>query len=108
MQPGSISAEPGTVTSIDIAKTPLENGYLKQGSQHRVHAFPLLQRSETIVQPGSLDAEAGIFAMSFDASGSRLVTCEADKTIKMYREDETATPESHPIDFRPPKDIKRF
>ena len=46
--------------------------------------------------------------MSFDLTGSRLVTCEADKTIKMWKEDENATPESHPIDFRPPKDIKRF
>jgi hypothetical protein len=46
--------------------------------------------------------------MSFDLTGSRLVTCEADKTIKMWKEDENATPESHPIDFKPPKDIKRF
>ncbi|PSC67497.1 pleiotropic regulatory locus 1 [Micractinium conductrix] len=66
------------------------------------------QQQDSIVQPGSLDSEAGIYAMSFDVTGSRLVTCEADKTIKMWKEDETATPESHPIDFRPPKDIKRF
>lgn len=90
--------------------------------------------------------------MSFDVTGTRLVTCEvrafsggrvgpgvclvlgdgrlgclqwpgshapaagaaprrcaqADKTIKMWREDETATPESHPIDFKPPSQIKRF
>lgn len=66
------------------------------------------QKGETVVQPGSLDSEAGIFAMSYDVSGTRLVTCEADKTIKMWKEDENATPETHPIDFRPPKDIKRF
>jgi pleiotropic regulator 1 len=29
---------------------------------------------------------------------NRLITVECDKTIKMWREDETATPESHPID----------
>lgn len=46
--------------------------------------------------------------MSFDITGSRLVTCEADKTIKMWKEDDTATPDSHPIDFRPPKEMKRF
>lgn len=46
--------------------------------------------------------------MSFDITGSRLVTCEADKTIKMWKEDETATPESHPINFKPPSAIKRF
>jgi hypothetical protein len=32
----------------------------------------------------------GIYAMTFDHSGSRLITCEADKTIKIYKEDETA------------------
>jgi hypothetical protein len=32
----------------------------------------------------------GIYAMTFDQSGSRLITCEADKTIKIYKEDETA------------------
>lgn len=46
--------------------------------------------------------------MSFDVTGSRLVTCEADKTIKMWKEDEAATPETHPIDFKPPSNIKRF
>ena len=61
-----------------------------------------------MVQPGSLDSEAGIYAMAFDATGSRLVTCEADKTIKMWREDEHATPETHPVNFKPPKDVKRF
>ncbi|CAN0087717.1 unnamed protein product [Ectocarpus sp. 13 AM-2016] len=57
------------------------------------------QRIDTIAQPGSLDAEAGIFASSFDVSGSRLVTCEADKTVKIWKEDLEATPESHPIDM---------
>ena len=48
------------------------------------------QRMQTTVQPGSMDSEAGIFAAKFDKSGSRLFTCEADKTIKVYKEDETA------------------
>ena len=48
------------------------------------------QRIQTTVQPGSIDSEAGIFAMAFDKSGSRLLTCEADKTIKVYKEDDTA------------------
>ena len=38
---------------------------------------------QAAVQPGSLDSEAGIFKMCFDHSGSRLITCEADKTIKV-------------------------
>ena len=36
---------------------------------------------------GLLDSEAGIF---FDMSGCQLLTAEADKTIKIYKEDETA------------------
>ena len=41
-------------------------------------------------QPGSLQCENGIFDMKFDFSGNRLITAECDKSIKMYRVDETA------------------
>lgn len=37
-----------------------------------------------------MDSEAGIFTMTFDQSGSRLITAEADKTIKIYKEDPNA------------------
>jgi len=59
------------------------------------------QEEQTIAQPGSLDSEAGVFKIVFDKTGSRMITCEADKTIKIWKEDDTATPESHPIDFKP-------
>lgn len=48
------------------------------------------QKLQSLAQPGSLDSETGIFASSFDMSGCRLITGEADKTIKIYKEDETA------------------
>ena len=48
------------------------------------------QKHQTTVQPGSLDSEAGIFKCLFDVSGCRLLTAEADKTIKIYKEDESA------------------
>ena len=48
------------------------------------------QKIQTTVQPGSLDSEAGIFQCRFDQSGCRLLTAEADKTIKIYKEDDTA------------------
>ncbi|XP_033742900.1 pleiotropic regulator 1-like [Pecten maximus] len=63
------------------------------------------QRIQATAQPGSIDSESGIFAMTYDQSGSRLITAEADKTIKIYKEDETATEESHPLNWRP--DIQR-
>ena len=59
------------------------------------------QHMQTKLQPGAIDTEAGIFAMKFDKSGSRLFTCEADKTVKVYKEDDTATEETHPINWRP-------
>uniref|UniRef100_A0A8C7QKM0 Pleiotropic regulator 1 n=1 Tax=Oncorhynchus mykiss TaxID=8022 RepID=A0A8C7QKM0_ONCMY len=59
------------------------------------------QRIHAAVQPGSLDSESGIFACMFDHSESRLITAEADKTIKVYKEDDTATEESHPINWKP-------
>lgn len=48
------------------------------------------QKLNSIAQPGSINSEAGIFALAFDRSGSRLVSAEADKTIKIYKEDENA------------------
>lgn len=48
------------------------------------------QRQKAAVQPGSMDSEAGIFSMTYDQSGTRLITTEADKTIKIYKEDDTA------------------
>jgi pleiotropic regulator 1 len=35
-------------------------------------------------QPGSLASEQSIFSVAFDRSGSRLITGEADKSIKVY------------------------
>jgi len=41
------------------------------------------QNMEDIPQPGSLDAEAGLFCSTFDMTGTRLITGGADKTIKV-------------------------
>jgi len=62
------------------------------------------QKLQSQVQSGSLDSEGGIFTSMFDMTGSRLITGEADKSIKIYKEDEEATPETHPIeDWKPQK-----
>ena len=44
------------------------------------------QVAEYVPQPGSLDAEAGVFCSAFDQTGTRLITGGADKTIKIYKE----------------------
>ena len=65
----------------------------------------LRQRMESLAQPGSLDAEAGIMSSTFDQTGLRLITGEADKTIKLWKPDENATEETHPLNWTP--SIKR-
>jgi pleiotropic regulator 1 len=59
------------------------------------------QRTHAAAQPGSIESECGIFALAFDQSSSRLITGEADKTIKIYKEDENASEETHPINWKP-------
>eukprot|EP00547_Thalassionema_nitzschioides_P006568 CAMPEP_0194207474 /NCGR_PEP_ID=MMETSP0156-20130528/6197_1 /TAXON_ID=33649 /ORGANISM="Thalassionema nitzschioides, Strain L26-B" /LENGTH=469 /DNA_ID=CAMNT_0038934247 /DNA_START=133 /DNA_END=1542 /DNA_ORIENTATION=- len=57
------------------------------------------QDTTTIAQPGSLEAENGVYATAFDLTGTRLITCEADKTVKIWKQDDSATDASHPIDM---------
>lgn len=61
------------------------------------------QTHQTLAQSGSLATEAGFFASTFDRTGSRLITGEADKSIKIWKEDEAATEQSHPITNYIPK-----
>lgn len=68
----------------------------------------MFQQLTTIPQPGSLESEAGILASTFDNSGSRLITCEVDKTIKIWKEDENSTPETDPIKWKPDRNKKRW
>lgn len=63
--------------------------------------YPLQQTMETTAQPGSLDAEQGVFCSTFDKTGLRLITGEADKTIKVWKQDDSATEETHPLDWKP-------
>ncbi|CAH2053533.1 unnamed protein product [Thlaspi arvense] len=104
-----LSQQRATINAVAVNEdgvmvTGGDNGSLWFWDWKSGHNF---QQAETIVQPGSLECEAGIYAACYDQTGSRLVTCEADKTIKMWKEDENATPETHPLNFRPPKDIRR-
>lgn len=66
------------------------------------------QSLDTTAQPGSLDAESGIFASTFDKTGLRLICGEADKTIKIWKQNDEATPESHPLDWKPTLGRQKF
>lgn len=95
-------------------------------SGHRFQSF------ETTAQPGSLDAESGIMSSTFDRSGLRLITGEADKTsklllrcahlplsktrmltpfaltVKIWKPDEKASEETHPIQWTPTLAQRKF
>lgn len=67
------------------------------------------QQVPPVVQPGSLESEAGVYAAAFDATGSRLITCNADKTVGCLRPVEDATPENSPgLVYKPPTSVRRF
>ena len=59
------------------------------------------QQLDSVAQPGSLDAEAGLMSSTFDRTGLRLICGEADKTIKIWRPDDEATEDSHPLEWAP-------
>ncbi|KAF2667569.1 WD40 repeat-like protein [Microthyrium microscopicum] len=69
------------------------------------HSF---QNTASMAQPGSLDAEQGIFTSTFDQTGLRLITGEADKTIKVWKPDDEATEQSHPLDWKPTLGRQKF
>lgn len=56
------------------------------------------QQQKNIPYRGSLDAEAGVFCSSFDKTGSQLIIGCADKTLKIYKEDESVASDSHLLD----------
>lgn len=75
-----------------------DNGSISFWDWKTGHRF---QNLDTTAQPGSLDAEAGIMSSTFDRTGLRLICGEADKTIKVWKQDESATEESHPLEWKP-------
>ena len=66
------------------------------------------QHTESIAQPGSLEAEAGVMCSTFDKTGLRLITGESDKSIKIWKQDENATEETHPLDWKPTLGRRKF
>ncbi|KAF2232730.1 WD40 repeat-like protein [Viridothelium virens] len=93
------------VNEDDVMFSGGDNGTVGFWDWKTGHMF---QSVDSVAQPGSLDAEAGIMSSVFDRTGLRLITGEADKTVKVWREDENATPESHPLDWKPTLGRQKF
>ncbi|KAF9574427.1 pre-mRNA-splicing factor prp46 [Mortierella alpina] len=108
--PGGVTGGGGIVNAMavnadNVMFTGADNGAMGFWDWKSGHQF---QQLDSLVQPGSLDSEAGIFCAEFDKTGLRLITGEADKTIKIWKEDDEATPETHPLDWKPSLIRKRY
>lgn len=90
-----------------------DNGSMSFWDWKSGHRFQAL---DTTAQPGSLDAENGIMSSTFDRSGLRLICGETDKTskslcglcerrangvVKIWKPDEKASEETHPLEWTP-------
>ena len=93
------------VNEDDVLFSGGDNGSISFWDWKTGHRF---QQLDTTAQPGSLDAEAGIMSSTFDRTGLRLIVGEADKTIKVWKQDEIATPESHPLEWKPTLGRQKF
>ena len=82
-----------------------DNGSMSFWDWKSGHRF---QNIDTTAQPGSLEAESGIFASTFDQTGLRLICGEADKTIKVWKQDDMATPERNPVHWQPQLTRQKF
>ncbi|KAG0016365.1 pre-mRNA-splicing factor prp46 [Entomortierella chlamydospora] len=108
--PGGVSGGGGIVNAMavnadNVMFSGADNGVMSFWDWKSGYQF---QRLDSLVQPGSLESEAGIFCAEFDKTGLRLITGEADKTIKIWKEDDQATPETHPLDWKPSLVRKRY
>ncbi|CAJ2513368.1 Uu.00g014870.m01.CDS01 [Anthostomella pinea] len=89
----------------DVMFSGGDNGSMSFWDWKSGHRFQAL---DSIAQPGSLDAEAGIMSSTFDRTGMRLIVGEADKTIKIWKPDDKATEETHPLEWKPSLGRQKF
>lgn len=85
-----------SVNNDDVLFSGAQDGTMCFWDWSSGHCFQTLR---TTPQPGSLDSEACVLASAFDMTGSRLITCEADKSVKIWKQDREATEESFPLSW---------
>ncbi|CAK9115407.1 Pre-mRNA-splicing factor prp5 (Complexed with cdc5 protein 1) (Pre-mRNA-processing protein 5) [Durusdinium trenchii] len=93
------------VNQRDVLFSGADDGSIKFFDWNSGHCF---QELRTVPQSGSLDSEACVLAAAFDVTGSRLITCEADKSIKVWREDPDASEQSHPLNWDEEAETERL
>lgn len=78
----------GIMTSVDVSGEDVvcvgsEDGFLRFWDWESGDMF---QKIKVLPQPGSLKSESGIMDVKFDYSSLRLITCEIDKTVKIWEQ----------------------
>ncbi|XWW93216.1 hypothetical protein V2A60_001146 [Cordyceps javanica] len=94
-----------SVNQNNVLFSGADNGSMSFWDWKSGHRFQAL---DTTAQPGSLDAEAGVMSSTFDRSGLRLICGEADKTIKIWKQDENASEATHPLQWTPSLGRRKF
>ena len=103
-EPPRSIVETVAVNEDNVLVSGHQNGHLMVWDYKTGHK---MQDIKSPPQPGSLDAEAAINQLTFDRTGTRIISVESDKTIKLWKPDPKATPESHPLDLSNLKNVKR-
>ncbi|KAA6365009.1 MAG: putative WD repeat protein Prp5, partial [Streblomastix strix] len=100
-----------TVNSLSLNEDGVLAGGCKDGSlcfwDYRT-GYLFEKINDITQQVGTQDFEKCINACSFDRSGTRLITANSDKSIKIFIEDEKSTPKTNPIEWTPKNDIRRW
>ncbi|EJS41408.1 prp46p [Saccharomyces arboricola H-6] len=95
-----------SINQDDVLFSGGDDGVLSFYDYKSGHKYQSLATKEMV---GSLDSERGILCSTFDKTGLRLITGETDKSIKIWKQDETATKESEPgLAWNPNLKAKRF
>lgn len=95
-----------SVNQDDVLFAGGDNGMLSFYDYKSGHKYQSLATQEV---PGSLESERAILTSAFDRTGLRLITGEADKSIKVWKQIPHSTPESHPgLPWVPNLSAQRF
>lgn len=95
-----------SINQDDVLFAGSDNGALSFYDYKTGHKYQQLDTTEI---PGSLESERGILTSTFDQTGLRLITGESDKSIKVWKQDQDATPETYTgLSWNPSLTSQRF
>lgn len=95
-----------SINQDDVLFAGSDNGSLTFFDYKSGHKYQTFKTKEA---PGSPESGRGILSSTFDGTGLRLLTGETDRTIKIWKQDETASQDTHPnLPWNPKLDSQRL